>query len=188
MSNQLFNEIGLHLPSRSGTMQPTGATVMSLKDSTSTAHVKGEVVLLSQDTHVSDTDFSGGAIDYTEFEDCPAGAATAIGATSQSRIFGVCLEDIAADGTGLIMVRGSCLALCEDAGANINNTTAAALIAMSGVGTIPGNLVSAQDAGAGVYFKVIALYRGASAISVPGVVLRPVVFDGVGGFFTGEMP
>ncbi len=189
MGNQIFNEVGLNPPS-AGDLGALGATVLSLTDSTSSTHVLGEVVMISSLAGGSDTELKEVNLKYTEFEDVPAGAATSTGATSIARMFGVCLQDIAADGTGLVAVRGFVMALCEDAGTNINLGTASALTAMSGVGTIPGNLVSPADVGAGVYFKTIALYRGATAITTgPAVVvLRPVLFDGVAGFFSGEMP
>ncbi len=185
MSKLLFNEVGLSPPTLNAAA-PGGNTILYLKDSTSSSHVAGEVVLVSQDAGASDDEF----VEFTEFEDCPGGAATAAGATSAARIYGVCMEDIPADGSGHILLRGSIMARCEDASTNINNTTSSALIAQSGIGTIPGNLVSAADAGAGVYVKVIALYRGATAISTGSgtVVSRPVLFDGIEGFWAGEMP
>jgi hypothetical protein len=182
MSNQLYNVIGLEEPLA---YRSVGGTTASLSGHATLNWVRGEIVELVPT--YSDTD--PGAFKYTGTAEPTTAATGAAGLLIAQKHYGVCLEDIAAGESGLILLRGSALALCGGGGgADItsglplytgmgDSNNGAGLLLQNGI------LDNTVNAGTNVYVKAIAIFGGSTSITDPTAasLLRPVTFNGIEG-------
>ena len=185
MSNQIFAGAGSIdvFPSHLR-VNPGGATIAWLKNANDGDVGAGLAVVL--EGGLKDGELAG---DYDAFKYSIVSSTSAASAAAVlSRVWGLTLEDIPAGEYGAVMLRGSAMATCTDAGQNLGGYYNA-LISPGGVGT-DGHLVSVADAGSGVFFKAIAIYRGVDIIDGSPVssASSPVLFNGVEGFGSGYLP
>jgi len=188
MSNQIFNEIGLQGPTPIGGLVARGATVVPITAGHATiAFKKGEVVEMTWTGHDTDPD----KVKFLSILEPTPPAITTLGLNTSMKIYGVCLDDIAALATtGRVMLRGSCLAYCEGGG-TVDITTGVFMYtgdgtASTGMGSRNGSLDSIRNATISQYIKPVAIYAGATAITTATAgILRPVIFNGIEGFPAG---
>tara|TARA_Y100001938_G_scaffold149077_1_gene234744 strand:+ start:1382 stop:1963 length:582 start_codon:yes stop_codon:yes gene_type:complete len=191
-ASQIFADVGISYPTPNF---HGGGTLLMATNSTANTMTRGEIARIRFPGHDSDLGLGGAGIAELLAASAPAAGLNGIQAASYT--YGVLQQEIAAGGEGVVMLRGLTAAWCEKAalGSNINVTTLSPLTqGLGNDGTNPtsvitGTLSSVRDVATADYFKVLAHYRGETAITVDNTaVLRPVYFNGVEGFHHGIAP
>jgi len=180
MSNILFPQVGVQGPAQLSQNQTHGGLVSVTNGAT--PYSQGHVMRLTpgKTTAVSYDDFDPTAFDeFTTISAPSVPTDTDVGADQASAVFGVLMQDLAANETGWVMVRGLCLAMTD-----VLTTTLTLDSGMYvGAGATTNTLQNIRDAATGVNVKVIARSRyDGSVASGAAIGLYPVAFNGVEGF------
>lgn len=175
MADKIYPEVGVLPPFQHAALK--GCTILRVTGHTSNDYSAGDVLVLvpagsDAGTYAAlDMD----AAQQYSLTPAPGAAATDVGAGQQMRTTCVLLEDIAARGSGLVCLRGLCLANANTT-ANIDKHDS--LVIEGGT-----NLLHLDDTATGERVRVVALaYNTTQIAGGAGQTLIPVLFNGVEGF------
>jgi len=177
MSSEIYNEIGLTPPMPIGGSKAEGATILMLDGHSGDSFLRGEIVRCVPVGH--DTDIMPPNVQFSSIAEPVPPAVGNNGVTIAGYTYGVCLEAIPAGGRGRVMVRGTCLVLCEKVTGNFSLD--ACLITGLGVSAQNGTLAWFRDAAVNVVVKVVGKFRGGDTYDSTTPALRPVLFNGAEG-------
>lgn len=179
MSTLLYPEVGIQQPAQLGYSQSAGSIVRVTNGAT--PYSLGHVMRLTPGSSLATTyaDFDPGAFDFSTISVPTVPAATDVGADTQSATFGVLLQDLAANESGFVMVRGLCLAMVDVITTNLSLDGGMYV----GDGATANTLQNIKDAGTGDNVKIIGRSRYTSNIAdATAIGTFPVLFNGVEGF------
>tara|TARA_R110002020_G_scaffold134211_2_gene299339 strand:+ start:3134 stop:3688 length:555 start_codon:yes stop_codon:yes gene_type:complete len=173
----LWPEIGLQEPSTGFT--PGGRTIIRLLNTTSgKAFTAGESVrLVSTYTDAATASAGDSFLGFTDMASCIAPTADDATADQAQACTGICLEDIADDASGLVLVRGMVYADVDGDGTNIVSDMGL----YHGGETSVDHLSPVDDAAANESIKIVAYSRNTTSITTTGAKCW-VLYNGIEGF------